>query len=488
MKKINELFDVEEDFKVLSLHSDSRYVGKDSVFFCIEGLTTDGHRYADDAVFQGAKAIVHSAPLKKKYPGVLYIEVKDVLDELNRVVNIFYDYPSYKMTIIGVTGTSGKTVVALTIRDVLSQYLKMGYIGTNDAQYGSSVIQSSYTTPESIFMHRTLNEMVKSSVKGATIEVSSHGLALKRVDSINFDIAVFTNVHDEHLDFHGTLENVMKAKTKLFELLDEKGYCILNADEVRFNHYLEKNGHVKAHKIYYGIEHRADIMAKKIKVFLDHTEFDLFIRDEVFHVSVPVLGVFNVSNTLAVLATLMALEMTTEQIVDGLKYIGNVDGRMELIKTGHNFNIIVDYCQYISAYSEVFKFAKSVTKKPGRIIAVFGISFKRDIEKKRKLAKLVNLYCDQVILTQEDSSEDEVLDLCDDMLDMIECTALIITDRRIAIRQAIELAGNQDLILILGKGHEQFMKTSVGNIPYPGDKYIAKKAIEEIYKGDDYEL
>ena len=184
----------------------------------------------------------------------------------------------------------------------------------------------------------------------------------------------------------------------------------------------------------------------------------------------------------------MALEMTTEQIVDGLKYIGNVDGRMELIKTGHNFNIIVDYCQYISAYSEVFKFAKSVTKKPGRIIAVFGISFKRDIDKKRKLAKLVNLYCDQVILTQEDSSEDEVLDLCDDMLDMIECTSLIITDRRIAIRQAIELAGKQDLILILGKGHEQFMKTSVGNIPYPGDKYIAKKAIEEIYKGDDYEL
>ncbi|MDD6422653.1 MAG: Mur ligase domain-containing protein, partial [Intestinibaculum porci] len=147
MKRVNELFDVKEDFKIISLHSDSRYVGKDSVFFCIEGLTTDGHRYADDAVFQGAKVIVHSKPLKRKYPGVLYIQVKDVLDELNRVANIFYDYPSYKMTVIGITGTSGKTVVALTIRDVLNHYLKMGYIGTNDAQYGSTVIQSSYTTP-----------------------------------------------------------------------------------------------------------------------------------------------------------------------------------------------------------------------------------------------------------------------------------------------------------------------------------------------------
>lgn len=484
MKRVNELFDVKEDFKIISLHSDSRYVGKDSVFFCIEGLTTDGHRYADDAVFQGAKVIVHSKPLKRKYPGVLYIQVKDVLDELNRVANIFYDYPSYKMTVIGITGTSGKTVVALTIRDVLNHYLKMGYIGTNDAQYGSTVIQSSYTTPETIFLHRTLNEMVKSDVKGVTIEVSSHGLALKRVDSIDFDIAVFTNIHEEHLDFHGTMENLMRAKMKLFELVNEKGFVILNADEVRFNHFLAQNAKIKAHRLTYGIDHKADIMAKNVHVFIDHTEFDLFIKDEVYHVNVPLLGRFNVSNTLATLTVLMALEMPIEQIVSAIDYISPVDGRMELLETHTPFHVIVDFCQYVHAYGQVFRFAKSVIKPNSRIIAIIGVPSKKEINKCNRIAKLANKYCDQVILTQEDDRDDNMLDSCEAMQDLLkETVSVIVTDRRVAIYQAIEMACNEDLILILGKGHEQFMKSSVGNQPYPGDKYIALKAVEEIFGG-----
>lgn len=484
MKRVNELFDVKEDFKILSLHSDSRYVGKDSVFFCIEGLTTDGHRYADDAVFQGAKVIVHSKPLKRKYPGVLYIQVNDVLDELNRVANIFYDYPSYKMTVIGITGTSGKTVVALTIRDVLNHYLKMGYIGTNDAQYGSTVIQSSYTTPETIFLHRTLNEMVKNDVKGVTIEVSSHGLALKRVDSIDFDIAVFTNIHEEHLDFHGTMENLMRAKMKLFELVNEKGFVILNADEVRFNHFLAQNAKIKAHRLTYGIDHKADIMAKNVKLFIDHTEFDLFISDEEFHVNVPILGRFNVSNTLAMLTVLMALEMPIDQIVSAINYISPVDGRMELLETHTSFHVIVDFCQYVHAYKEVFRFASSVIKPSSRIIAIIGVPSKKEANRRARIAKLASRYCDLIILTQQDDRDDDMIDSCEAMQDLIkDCVSVVITDRRVAIHQAIEMACNEDLILILGKGHEQFMKSSVGNQPYPGDKYIALRAVQDVFGG-----
>ena len=243
MKRINELFDVKEDFKINSIHSDSRYVCKNSIFFCVDGLSVDGHKYVEDAIFQGAKCIVYSKPIAYKHKDVLYIKVEDVLDELNRVADIFYDHPSYKMSMIGVTGSSGKTIVALMIRDVLSHYLKMGYIGTNNIEYDGLVQQSPYTTPESIFIQRHLNEMVKKQVKGVTLEVSSHGLALKRVDGLHFDIAIFTNVYEEHLDFHGTMEHLMMSKAKLFSLVDEKGYAIINSDEVKFYNLIKDNIH-----------------------------------------------------------------------------------------------------------------------------------------------------------------------------------------------------------------------------------------------------
>ncbi len=483
MKKINELFDVEEDFKVLSIHSDSRYVGKDSVFFCVEGLSTDGHKYVDDAIFQGAKCIVHSKPLSRKYPGVLYIQVKNVLDELNRVADIFFDYPSWKMTMIGITGTSGKTVCALIIKEVLSHFLKMGYVGTNAIEYGNTVIQCPYTTPETIFLHKNLADMVKENVKGVTLEVSSHGLALKRVDSVKFDIAVFTNIYEEHLDYHGTMENLMAAKMKLFELLDEKGYAIFNADEVKFNHFVEKNGKIKAKTLTYGIDHKADVQAKNISLFIDHSEFDLHIRDRMIHVNVPLLGRFNISNILAVMTTLLALEMPLEEVMGALQYIKPVNGRMELLETHEPFHVIVDYCQHAHSYEEVFKFAKSV-KGNGRIIAVFGSPGKKNIEKRAKIGKLADQYCDQVILTQEDDKGEDTQDICGDIQEYIKNpVSVIITDRRIAIQQAIELACKDDIILILGKGHEQYMTSLIGNTPYPGDKYIALNAIDQIFYG-----
>lgn len=481
MKKINELFDVKEDFKIVSIHSDSRYVGKDSIFFCVDGLSVDGHKYIEDAVFQGAKCIVYSKPLTYKHKDVVYIKVDNVLDELNRVADIFYDRPSYKMTMIGVTGSSGKTVVALMIKEVLSHYLKMGYIGTNNIEYAGVVEQSPYTTPETIFLQRHLNEMVRRQVKGVTLEVSSHGLALKRVDGLHFDIAIFTNVYEEHLDFHGTMEHLMTSKAKLFSLLDEKGYAILNADEVKFWYFVKDSLH--SHVLTYGIEHKADVMARNIQLFIDHSEFDLQIHDEIRHISVPVLGRFNVSNVLAVITSLVALEMPINQVLASIPYIKGVDGRMELINHPYPFHVIVDYCQHVNSYQKVFEFAKSV-RKEGRIIAVFGAPGKKNYNKRDKIGKLANQYCDQVILTAEDNRDENIYDICLDIQEHIDKpVSVIIEDRHIAIEQAIEIANKGDIILILGKGHEQFMASAIGNTPYPGDKYIALKAIKKIFGG-----
>ena len=485
MKKINELFDVEEDFKIQSIHSDSRYVGKNSIFFCVDGLSVDGHKYIDDAIFQGAVCIVHSKPVEYKYPGILYIQVEDVLDELNRVADLFYDNHSHKMTMIGVTGSSGKTIVALMLYDLLSSMdLKMGYIGTNDIKYGGRIIQCPYTTPEVIFLHRNLSDMVKNDVKGVCIEASSHGLALKRVDGVHFDIAIFTNIYEEHLDFHGTMQHLVNSKKKLFERLDEKGYAILNTDEVGF--YVAVKDDIKGHIITYGIEHSADIMARNIELFIDHAHFMLQIDDHVYEVDVPVLGIFNVSNVLAVVATLKALDLPIEDIIEAITHIKQVDGRMELIENPYGFHVIVDYCQHINSYKAVFEFAKRVRKK-GRIIAVFGAPEKKNYAKRAQLGKLADEYVDQVILTAEDHRDESVYDIANDIQQYINRpVSVIIEDRGIAIEQAISIANKDDIILILGKGHEQFMASTIGNEPYSGDKYIAKRAIRKYFsEGED---
>lgn len=483
MKKINELFNVEEDFWVSSIHSDSRYVGKDSIFFCVDGLSVDGHKYIEDAVFQGAKCIVYSKPLAFKYRHVLYIKVNNVLDELNRVADLFYDHPSFKMTMIGVTGSSGKTVVAVMIKDILSHYLNMAYIGTNNIEYAGIIEQSPYTTPETIFLQRHLDDMVKRNVKGVTLEVSSHGLALKRVDNVHFNIGIFTNVYDEHLDFHGTMEHLMASKAKLFSLVDEKGCAIINTDEVRFYNLVKDK--VKCHLLTYGIEHIAHVMARNIRLFIDHSEFDLQILDHIYPVSLPVLGRFNISNVLAVVTSLLALEMTEEQVIESIGYIQSVDGRMELLKHSQPFHVIVDYCQHERSFEQVFKFASAV-RTNGRIIAVFGSPGKRNYLKRERIAKLANRYCDQVILTEEDNRDEDIYEICLDIQEYLENpVSVIIEDRRIAIEQAIEIANKDDIILILGKGHEQFMASSIGNKPYPGDKYVALSAIKKIFEGED---
>ena len=430
MKRLNELFKVESDLKIESIHSDSRYVRKDSIFFCIEGLVTDGHKYVDDAIFQGAKCIVHSKPLRRYYQGIVYIQVPDV-----RVV-----------------------------ARLLGRYLKMGYVGNNGIEYGATMMQMTGTTPDPICLHRNFYNMVKENVKGFTLEVSSHGLALKRVDSVNFSIVVFTNAYEEHMDFHGTIDNLMVSYEKLFRLLKEGGYAILNADEVRFNHFLSMNykdlsEHAKI--LSYGIHHKADIMARNIEYFIDHSTFDICIKNRLFHVEVPIIAPFNISNTLAILTTLYALEMTPEEIVNAIKYIQPVEGRMEVVPVKQPFHGV---------------------KGNGHLIAVFGAPGRKDIHKRSKIGALANKYCDYVILTEQDERDDDIEGICSQIQEQIvDPISVIITNRRFAIQQAIDAACAGDVILILGKGHEQFMTSLVGNTPYPGDKFIAQEYAKQLY-------
>ena len=483
MKRLNELYDIDNDMKIYSIHSDSRYVKPYSIFFCIEGLSVDGHRYIDDAIFQGAKVIVHSKELLEKKDGIIYILVENTLEELNRVSNIFYDYPSNKMKIIGVTGSSGKTVVASMIKDAMSRYCNTGYIGTISLEYNGFKEDCPYTTPETLYLQRKLYKMNRGGVKVVAMEASSHGLALGRVDSVNFSVAVMTNIGAEHLDFHGTREQYILAKQKLFEMIKPSGLVVLNSDDENF---LRIKNSTKGKILTYGINNQSDVMAKSFRLFLDHSEFDLSFKGNTYHVSSPVLAKFNIYNVLALVCTLIAMGCDEKMVLQAVKEVKPVEGRMELIKAKQNFSVIIDYCQHINNYEQIFEFVDSVRQNKGRLIAVLGAPGKRNYKMRREIGKVANKYLDHVILTQLDDRGENVYDICKTIqAEIVDISSVIIPSRQVAIEQAIEIACKDDIILILGKGHEKFISLEVGHVDYPGDSTIVKEAIGRIYGEND---
>jgi len=483
MKRLNELYDIDNDMKIYSIHSDSRYVKPYSIFFCIEGLSVDGHRYIDDAIFQGAKVIVHSKELLEKKDGIIYILVENTLEELNRVSNIFFDYPSNKMKIIGVTGSSGKTVVASMIKDAMSRYCNTGYIGTISLEYNGFKEDCPYTTPETLYLQRKLYKMNRGGVKVVAMEASSHGLALGRVDSVNFSVAVMTNIGAEHLDFHGTREQYILAKQKLFEMIKPSGWVVLNSDDENF---LRIKNSTKGKILTYGINNQSDVMAKSFRLFLDHSEFDLSFKGNTYHVSSPVLAKFNIYNVLALVCTLIAMGCDEKMVLQAVKEVKPVEGRMELIKAKQNFSVIIDYCQHINNYEQIFEFVDSVRQNKGRLIAVLGAPGKRNYKMRREIGKVANKYLDHVILTQLDDRGENVYDICKTIqAEIVDISSVIIPSRQVAIEQAIEIACKDDIILILGKGHEKFISLEVGHVDYPGDSTIVKEAIGRIYGEND---
>lgn len=486
MKRLNELFEIDKDMKIYSIHSDSRYVKPYSIFFCIEGLSVDGHRYVEDAIFQGAKVIVYSKELPYYHNQIIYILVDNTLEELNRVSNIFYDYPSNKMKIIGVTGSSGKTIVASMIKDAMSRYCNTGYIGTISLEYNQRKEECPYTTPETLYLQRKLFEMNRGGVKVVAMEASSHGLALGRVDSVNFSIAAMTNIGAEHLDFHGTREQYVLAKQKLFEMIKPTGWAVLNSDDINFTQI--KNS-TKGRVLTYGIENDSNVMARNIRLYLDHSEFDLLFKGNTYHVSSPVFARFNIYNVLALTCSLIAMGCDDNMVLEAVENVIPVEGRMELIQARQNFSVIVDYCQHISNYEEIFEFVDSVRQNRGRLIAVLGAPGKRNYKLRKELGEIANKYLDHVILTQLDDRGEDVYDICETIQEkIVDINSVTIASRQIAIEQAIELACKDDIILILGKGHEKFISLEVGQADYPGDSAIVKEAIERIYGGNSDEL
>jgi len=483
--KLTELFENVPDIEIKSLMADSRKKRKDSIFFCVKGMMFDGHKFIDQAVENGAVVIVHSEPVEKKYDNVVYIRVRDVIAAFNKVADAFYGYPSHKLQMYGVTGTNGKSSIACIIRDILNTIKPTGYIGTISIEYGNVKLPPLLTTPDIDDLHGTLGEMVDAGMEACALEASSIGIEQGRVDSIDFDAAIFTNLTHDHLDYHGTMSNYFQAKKKLFDSLKEDAAAITNVDD---EYGMKIVSDCKCKVLTYGIDHKADYQVVKYQLMKDRTRFTLKIAGMEYEIETNLIARFNIYNLLAAMAALHATGMSITQMLPAVRNLSQIEGRMERIHEGQPFNILVDFAHTPDGIEKVCQYASAITPKGKRIIGVTGSAGKRDTAKRPVFGEILDKYCDMIILTEDDPRNEDPVEIAQEIASGIKKTNyVIIEDRYDAIRQAVELADPNDTILLLGKGDEKFIYREYGREPYEGDDMIAREVLRKYYFGEGEE-
>nr|MBP7402360.1 UDP-N-acetylmuramoyl-L-alanyl-D-glutamate--2,6-diaminopimelate ligase [Clostridia bacterium] len=451
---IRELFGTGPDIQVASLATDSRLVEPGSVFFCVTGATVDGHRFASGAADRGAVCIVHSSPLDDRRDGTFYLRTDDVTAALNTAASAFYGHPSRRMTVFGVTGTNGKTTVATVLRELYSAVCPTGYIGTIANQYNHAPDNQPHTTPDCIRLHRILHDMLTDGLGAVAMEVSSHGLVQRRVDSIDFDVAIMTNLTHEHLDYHHTMEEYLEAKAMLFRMLKPDAVAVLNADDPSCAALAAAT---RARVVTYSLGTKADYEVRGLDLMPTGSRFRLLHAGTEHAVETNLSAAFNVSNLLAVLAAIHETGIPLERLIPLVRNLSQVEGRIERIDQGQPFHVIVDYAHTPDGFEKIFEYARAI-RNGGRILAVFGSAGKRDTEKRPLLGEIADASCDRIILTEEDCRNEDPSRIAESIRSGItRAETSFIPDREAAIRQALKEAQSGDIVLILAKGNEKFM-------------------------------
>lgn len=472
---LSELFAGAPAVEIKGLCIDSRKAKEGDLFFCLKGLEADGHRFADKACQAGACAVVHSDDLDR-LPGVAYVRAEDVNRELNRVCDLFNGQPSRQMTVFGVTGTNGKTTTTSIIRDVYEQKTPCGYMGTIAVRYGSVSKIPSLTTPDAIEIHQNLREMVEHGMKAVAMEVSSHGLAMGRVDSVDFDVAVFTNLTYDHLDYHKTMEAYFEAKQLLFRNMKADGVAVLNADDLSYGELVKCAG---CRCVSYGMDADADYRAEDLVLSVHGTSFTLVCGGRRYPVKTNLAARYNIYNLLGAIAAMHQTGMEIEDMLPRLTHISQVDGRMELIEEGQDFTVIVDYAHTPDGFEKIFQYAREIAD--GHIYTVFGCAGKRDKVKRKVLGEIAGKYCRKVFVTEEDPRNERAEDIARSIIEGAGAEkSVFIEDRYEAIEAAVKAASKGDCLLILGKGDEPYMYYEEGRRPWMGDHAAARKALRAL--------
>jgi UDP-N-acetylmuramoyl-L-alanyl-D-glutamate--2,6-diaminopimelate ligase len=477
---------VSADPEITGVASDSRMVKPGNLFVALIGGSTDGHLYIPEAVKQGAAAIVGCLPIQGLH--IPYLQVQDSRKALPHLVAAFYGFPGRNLTVIGVTGTDGKTTTTNLIYSILRQAgYKCGMISTINAVIGDQILDTGFhvTTPDAPDVQRYLAQMVNAGLTHVVLEVTSHGLAQYRVDACEFDIAVITNITHEHLDYHGSFESYRSAKARLFTSLNStlakaKGnfrLAILNRDDASYDYLSQvSTGSILS----YGFHPEADIRPDDIRYKKDGLEFEVVGMDRKFSCQCSLLGDFNISNCLAAItATVYALKVDHIPAQAGISSVKVIPGRMESISLGQDFTAIVDFAHTPNALKIALETARKHTHN--KVIAVFGAAGLRDRQKRRMMAEISHELANISILTAEDPRTESLEEILAEMAAGAISKGGIegesfwrIPDRGEAIRFAISQAASGDVVISCGKGHEQSM--CFGDIEYAWDDRTAMRA------------
>lgn len=473
------------NIEITGIEHDSRKAGEGTLFVCIAGFHVDGHKFIPQAVEKGAKAILttRKADEVEVPEGVAVLQVPELKTALDTIVPFFHDYPAQKMRVIGITGTNGKTTTSYLIRAILREAgYKVGLIGTIQIMMEEEVFPIHNTTPDVVELQHTLAIMRDKGMDYVVMEVSSHALDQNRVAGIEFDTAVFSNLTQDHLDYHKTLENYKLAKAKLFDLLGKAGVkenktAVINADDEAGKTMLE---HAQCRHLTYGIENKASLQATNVEVLASGANFTLteeFLGK--LDLQLHITGIFNVYNVMAAVGAAIAEKIDPAVIEKALLNFTSVPGRFELVKAGQDFSIIVDYAHTPDGVENVLNTARRIAKK--KIIAVFGCGGDRDRTKRPIMGRLAAELADVVIATSDNPrSEDPAFILSEVEAGVKEAIGAkhheCIIDRREAIFRAVELAETDDIVIILGKGHEDYQILKDKTIHFD-DKEVAREAV-----------
>jgi UDP-N-acetylmuramoyl-L-alanyl-D-glutamate--2,6-diaminopimelate ligase len=463
------------DLDITGIQMDSRLIEPGQLFVAVRGTQTDGHAYIDKAIEKGAVAVVCEQIPEVRQPGVTYLSTPDTEDAVGKLATTFYGDPTSKLDLVGVTGTNGKTTIATLLYDMFRHFgYKVGLLSTVCNYIDGEAIPTDHTTPDPITLNRLLGRMADEGCKYAFMEVSSHSVAQKRIGGLKFAGGIFTNLTRDHLDYHKTVENYLKAKKAFFDGLPKTAFALTNADD--------KNGMVmvqntRAKVATYSLRTLCDFKGKVLEDGFEGMLMDINQRE----VNVQFIGRFNASNLLAVYGAACLLGKQPEEVLIALSMLRPVSGRFDALRSPKGYTAIVDYAHTPDALENVLNAIQEVLDGRGKVITVVGAGGNRDKGKRPLMAQEAVKQSDKVIITSDNPRFEEPQDIINDMQAGVSkedmSRVLAIVERKEAIRTACMLAQPGDVILVAGKGHENYQDVK-GVKHHFDDKEVLKEVFD----------
>ena len=459
-----ELIEGSTNLAIPHICFDSRLVQKDSLFIAVKGTISDGHSFIDNAINLGAVGVVCEQLPKNIKPNVVYVKVPDAAKALGVIASNFYDNPSEKIKLVGVTGTNGKTTIATLLHNLFQALgAKAGLLSTVVYKIGSSSIQATHTTPDAIRLNQMIHEMVVSGCKYCFMEVSSHAIDQGRIAGLDFDIALFSNISRDHLDYHKTFDEYILVKKRFFDELPSKATAIVNKDD---KHGTTMLHHTKAIKKTFALRSTADYKCKIIENQFSGLHLSVNGQD----VYTKLIGHFNAANLLLSYAAAIELGQDALQVLTVLSALNAVDGRFQQYKTETGITAIVDYAHTPDALDNVLKTIDEIRTGKEKVVCIIGCGGDRDVGKRPLMAANACKWADQVILTSDNPRNEDPKQIINDMklgLTNSQMRKIVsIEDRKEAINLGLTICGEGDILLVAGKGHEKYQEIKGERFPF----------------------